>query len=153
MRNFPKKIVSLDAMPRPKSQKFAMCLRSRCLLFFAVSLSYSARLPLDAGSSTNWDTGNLAQPSVPNNKTWERVSIPGPGQNPLPYSIICDAKFGAGAEARSCFNALDFAPRGEEQETWVKDGAIPPGIQNPVRLPLVVVSSKSFVLSCSPCGL
>lgn len=74
---------------------------------------------------------------------WERVFVGVPGQNPVPVLVRCDAIFGAGIEARSCFDALNFAPYGGQQEIWLANNA-PAGLPGN-RLPTVVLSSMYII--------
>ncbi|KAL8716699.1 MAG: hypothetical protein Q9225_005997, partial [Loekoesia sp. 1 TL-2023] len=74
---------------------------------------------------------------------WERVSLPGDDSNVL---VTCSAYYGSGLDARSCFDALQTGPHGPEQETWVENGPLPPGLHNPVRLPVILFSNDTKCL-------
>ena len=92
-------------------------------------------------------TSRIAEPSSPDpidgadtaaldpDLQWERVN------DSANLVVACSARFGFGLEARSCFDALNTAPHGTEQETWVIDGYAPPGIRHAVRLPELLFSS------------
>lgn len=79
----------------------------------------------------------------PPNLTYERINVASPGQSPVYYTLACNTYYGAGLEARSCFDALSYAPVGSQQETWAADGAVPPGVHGAVRLPVVSLDGES----------
>ena len=47
---------------------------------------------------------------------------------------------GLGLEARSCFNALSFAPRGDQHENWLPENA--PRRLPGNHLPIAIISGK-----------
>lgn len=107
-----------------------------CLILFlpfACGTTPSVRQP-DVGTLVN-DTSNLQA-----NAPWKSVSVPVPGQNPVNVLVQCNASLGAGLEARSCFNALSFAPRGDQQEIWLPENA-PRGVPGN-HLPILIFSGK-----------
>ncbi len=106
------------------------------VLPFAGAATLSVRQSgLDVHSPTNDESSSLEDGKL------KRDIIGVPGQNPVsPVTVQCNAQLGAGLEARSCFDALSFAPYGVHQETWLP-ATTPPGIPGN-RLPVVVFSSE-----------
>ncbi|KAL8837002.1 MAG: hypothetical protein Q9170_002691 [Blastenia crenularia] len=82
--------------------------------------------------------------STPPDLNWTTINIPRAGQTtPVTYALACTSAIGAGLEARSCFGALAYAPRGTGMKTWVMQGQVPPGVQPDVELPRLVVSNDT----------
>ena len=114
------------------------------LLASTLSFSYAVTLPGRRSSLDSKPNGNT---SVSTTLIGGKISHPVSGLNLADYTVTCNPAYGAGLEARSCFDALSFAPRGEQQETFVQSGAVPPGIHNAVHLPIFIFSSKSSIFS------
>lgn len=92
-------------------------------------------LDVDVDSPTNDKSSLLEDGKL------KRDIVGVPGQNPVaPVTVQCNAMLGAGLEARSCFDALSFAPYGVHQETWLP-AITPPGIPGN-RLPVVIFSGE-----------
>lgn len=107
-------------------------------------------LPFACASTLSIRQSGLAVDSLTADKStllgsgaWERVIVGVPGQNPAPVLVRCDAHFGAGVEARSCFDALNFAPYGVQQEIWLANNA--PAGHPGNRLPMVILSSEYMI--------
>lgn len=116
-----------------------MILINRYCLATLLPLACAATLPVQQ-SEVVVDALTDDQSSFSKDGTWESTVVGVPGQNPVPMQVRCNADYGAGLEARSCFNTLSFAPRGQQQETWLSNNA-PPGTPGN-RLPTVVIGSK-----------
>ena len=65
------------------------------------------------------------------------VAVKTPSGNNL--QITCNSVYGAGLNARSCFDALAQSPTGNVQESW---GNNIPGRHVDVTLPIVLLSGK-----------
>lgn len=91
-----------------------------------------------------------SEPALLASNPAEWVNVPIPGANSASsLQVACNSRYGAQMEARSCFNALDFAPRGDQQETWIPwpAGPVrPPRRHGVVQLPIMLLSSMSMVL-------
>ncbi|KAL8947458.1 MAG: hypothetical protein Q9222_006262 [Ikaeria aurantiellina] len=84
--------------------------------------------------------------TLPSNLTWEPVDLAVPGQNPNVLQVACDVRFGNGLDARACFDAWHYAPRGTQQETWItrfSGGLPPPALRGAVQLPLVILNNAT----------
>ena len=99
-------------------------------------------LPFAGAATLSVRQSGLDVDSPTNDESSSKRDIIGvPGQNPVsPLTVQCNAQLGAGLEARSCFDALSFAPYGIHQETWLP-AITPPGIPGN-RLPVVIFSSE-----------
>ena len=106
------------------------------VLPFAGAATLSVRQSgLDVHSPTNDKSSSLEDGKS------ERDLVSDLGQNPIsPVTVRCDAMLGAGLEARSCFDALSFAPYGVQQETWLP--ATAPAAIPGNRLPVIIFSSE-----------
>ena len=115
-----------------------------------------AVLPLSLVTSLCYSTPILGAPGhidlPPTNNTklpagleWETVTLPDADAiDPARYVIACAPRYGVGLYSRSCFNALDLAPRGGLQELWVDQGRAQPGLPGVVYLPMATLSGKSY---------
>ena len=65
------------------------------------------------------------------------VQVETPSGNNL--MVMCDSIYGAGLNARSCFDSLAQGPTGNDQESW---GYSKPGRHVDRTLPIVVMSGK-----------
>ncbi|KAI4221016.1 MAG: hypothetical protein L6R36_007194 [Xanthoria steineri] len=111
------------------------CLATVLLLAGAATLSVR-QSGLDVDSPTNDKSSSLEDGKL------KRDIVGVPGQNPVaPVTVQCNAMLGAGLEARSCFDALSFAPYGVHQETWLP-AITPPRIPGN-RLPVVIFSNDT----------
>lgn len=103
---------------------------------------WSVLLPLSNAAAlavTQFDADNT---DLPKGLTWEKVDVPVHGQTPLSVTVACNARFGVGLDARSCFDTLRWAPDSTVQETWIAaDKSPPPVVHGGVSLPAVVVNS------------
>ncbi len=92
-----------------------------------------------------------SQPALLASSPSEWVNVPGSGANPASsLQVTCNSRYGAQMEPRSCFNALDFAPLGDQQEAWIPwpaGGVPPPRRPGVVQLPVMLLSSMSMVIS------
>ena len=82
--------------------------------------------------------------TLPANLTWEEVNLSTSGQGVNAVKVACSAQYGTGLEARSCFDALSFVPRGNQMEAWVPwpaAGVPPSPVRGVVQLPILIVSS------------
>lgn len=74
-----------------------------------------------------------------------RIDVGVLGTNPIPSpQVACSSEYGIQMDPRSCFDALDFAPRGDQQETWIPwPGGLVPPPRSPgvVQLPIVILGS------------
>ncbi|KAL8783335.1 MAG: hypothetical protein Q9213_004710 [Squamulea squamosa] len=105
-----------------------------CLFIVLLPFSNAAALTVRQFNTDNGDQ--------PKGLTWERIEVPVHGQTPVGVAVSCTAELGVGLEARSCFNTLEWAPDSTRDETWVaSDRAPPPGLQDVVRLPVMVLDS------------
>ncbi len=87
-----------------------------------------------------------SEPALLASNPSEWVNVPGPGANPASsLQVACNSRYGAQMEPRSCFNALDFAPLGDQQETWLP---WPAGPVAPPRRPGVVQLLSCFLAVC-----
>ncbi|KAI4220258.1 MAG: hypothetical protein LQ349_008137 [Xanthoria aureola] len=107
------------------------------VLPFAGAATLSVRQSgLDVDSPTNDKSSSLEDRKL------KRDIFDVPGQNPVsPVTVQCNAMLGAGLEARSCFDALSFAPYGVHQETWLP--AITPLAIPGNRLPVIIFSNDT----------
>ncbi|KAL8653417.1 MAG: hypothetical protein Q9210_002112 [Variospora velana] len=117
-----------------------MMLINLCCLALCLPLICAATLPVQQSEAL---VDSLADEefNVPQHGTWERVIVGAPGQNSVPIMVQCNALYGAGVEARSCFNALRFAPLGLQQQIWFANNGPPDMPGN--RLPVVIVSNDT----------
>ena len=83
--------------------------------------------------------------NLPTDLILDRTDVGNPGTNPIPSpQVACSSEFGTQMDPPSCFDALDFAPRGDQQETWVPwpgRPAPPPRPSGVVQLPIVILGS------------
>lgn len=92
-------------------------------------------------SGLDVDSLTKDESSPPEDGNMKRDIVGVPGQNPVSaVTVQCNAMLGAGLEARSCFDALSFAPYGVHQETWLP-ATTPPAIPGN-RLPVIIFSSE-----------
>lgn len=119
------------------------------MLFLAV-LHLSLVTSLCYSTPTLGAQGRIDLPSINNTKLpasleWETVTAPNANAiDPARYSIACAPIYGVGLNSRSCFNALDRAPRGGLQELWVDQGRAQPGLPGVAYLPMATFSGKSY---------
>lgn len=118
-----------------------MLLHTLSLLALSVGSSYAASFIARQEAPNPADVQNTALDA---SLEWERVSLPGDDANAL---VFCNSDYGSGLDARSCFDALRTGPHGSEQETWVEDGPVPPGLHSPIQLPIILFSSESSLIS------
>ena len=107
-----------------------MILPTLSCLVLLLPLTYAATLPLQLDVNAPSDT------SLDIRLPYFGVNVP--GQNLL---VRCNSGLGAGLEARSCFNALSFAPDGTQQEIFLASNAAAGLPGN--RLPIAIISSES----------